>query len=78
MTIYDLKVGDKGTITEFLAGKEFKRRLVSLGVTKESHFNIKNITVMKNVFEIELDSGTLIALRKGEAQKVEVKLCKTS
>ena len=76
MTIYDLNVGDKGIITSLLAGKEFRRRLVSLGVTKESSFSIRNITVMRNVFEIELGSGTLVALRKGEAQKVEVKLCK--
>ena len=76
MTIYDLNVGDEGIITSLLAGKEFRRRLVSLGVTKESSFSIRNITVMRNVFEIELGSGTLVALRKGEAQKVEVKLCK--
>jgi len=74
MTIYDLKVGDKGVITNFFAGKEFRRRLVSLGVTKESNFNVKHITMMRNVFEIELESGTLVALRKGEAQKVEVEL----
>jgi len=75
MTVFDLKTGDDAIITDFLAGREFRRRLVSLGVTKESKFTIKHITMMRNVFELELESGTLVALRKGEAQKVEVKLC---
>ncbi len=72
MTIYELKVGQKAKIMGFLAGKELKKRLTSFGISKESVFTIKNITIMKNVFEIELESGTLVALRKGEAQKIEV------
>jgi len=74
MTVYDLKKGDKGIIRDFFAGREFRRRLTSLGITKESEFVVKNITVMRNVFELELDSGTLVALRRGEAQKIEVEL----
>jgi Fe2+ transport system protein FeoA len=76
MTVYDLKVGDDAIITDFLAGREFRRRLVSLGVTRDSRFTLKNVTIMRNVFELELVNGALVALRKGEAQKVKVQLCK--
>ena len=76
MTVYDLKIGDEAKVIDFLAGREFRRRLVSLGVTKESKFTIKHVTIMRNVFELQMESGTLVALRKGEAQKVEVELCK--
>ena len=74
MTVYDLKEGDKGIIKDFFAGREFKRRVISLGITKGSLFTVKHITMMRNVFELEIDNGTLVALRKGEAKKVEVEL----
>jgi len=76
MTVYDLKIGEKAEIIDFLAGREFKRRVVSLGLTKGEKFILKHATIMRNVFELELESGTLVALRRGEAQKLEVKLCK--
>ena len=76
MTLYDMNVDQCGIIKIIAGGENFRRRLISLGVSKESKFILKAVTIMRNVFEIELDSGTCVALRRGEAKKLEVELCK--
>jgi Fe2+ transport system protein FeoA len=74
MTLDTLNVGDVAMVTEILSGKELKRRLNSMGITKQSVIKIKAITLQKNTYEIEINR-TMVALRKGEAQKIKVALC---
>ena len=74
MSIYDLQKNDAGRITALRGGREFKMRLSSLGVVKGAEFNLKAVTIQRNTFEIEIN-GSLIALRRGEAMKIEVEKC---
>lgn len=74
MSIYDLLKNDSGVITALLGGREFKMRLSSLGVVKGAEFKVKAVTMQRNTFEIEINNS-LIALRRGEAMKVEVEKC---
>jgi len=74
MTLDQLSVGETAVITEIHSGKELKRRLNSMGITKQSVIKIKAITLQKNTYEIEVNR-TMVALRKGESQKIEVMLC---
>ena len=76
MTLFDMSIDQCGTIKNLAGGDTFKRRLRSLGVTKGSEFVLKAATIMRNVYEIELNSGTCVALRRGEALKIEVEPCK--
>lgn len=74
MTLDKLNVGDKAVITSINSGKELKRRLNSLGVTKEGKLEVKAITLQKNTYEIQINR-TMVALRRGEVAKIEVELC---
>jgi Fe2+ transport system protein FeoA len=76
MTLNDLKNGNCAVITELAGGRDFKNRLASFGITKGAKFTVKAVTIMRNVFEIEVQDGTCVALRRGEAQKIQVELCK--
>ncbi len=75
MTIADLKVDEKAEIVGIDAGKEFKRRLNSFGIVKGTEFVLKAKTLTANTFEIEVNRN-MIALRRGEAQKIKVSPCK--
>jgi Fe2+ transport system protein FeoA len=74
MSIYDLRKNDVGVITGFRGGREFKMRLSSLGVVKGAKFKLKAVTIQRNTFEIEINNS-MIALRRGEAMKIEVEKC---
>ena len=74
MTIYDLQKNDTGRIVALRGGREFKMRLSSLGVVKGAEFKLKAMTIQRNTFEIEINNS-LIALRRGEAMKIEVEKC---
>jgi Fe2+ transport system protein FeoA len=71
MRLYDLDKNDKGIIVAINGCREFKKRLLSLGITRESKFTIKEISMARNTFKVAINT-TLVALRKGEAMKIEV------
>ena len=72
MRLYDLDKNSTGEIISIDGCKEFKKRLLSLGITKGSTFTVKEITMARNTFKISINN-TLVALRKGEAMKIGVK-----
>ena len=76
MLLSDIDKNDTAVITDIFGGHQFIRRLISFGITKGTQFKLKEVTIMRNVFEIEVEDGTCVALRKGEASKIEVELCK--
>jgi len=75
MTLNDMKIDDCGIIIKLSGCPEFRKRLYSLGITKDSVFRVKRTTIQRSVFEIEMKSGTRIALRRGETKKIKVELC---
>jgi len=72
MNLTELSKGNKAQIIKIHADKALKDRLNSFGVMRGEELLVKGCSLGKQTIEIEVGS-TLIALRKDEAQKIEVK-----
>lgn len=71
MNLTELTKGDKAEIIKITADKALKDRLASFGVMKGEELTIKGCSLAKQTMEIEV-GATLIALRRDEANKIEV------
>jgi len=71
MNLTELTKGNKALIIKIHADKALKDRLNSFGVMRGEELLVKGCSLAKQTMEIEVGS-TLIALRKDEAQKIEV------
>ena len=72
MKLTELSKGDKAVIVKITADKALRDRFISFGMMHGEELVIKGCTLAKQTIEIEVDS-TLIALRRDEAEKIEVK-----
>jgi len=72
MKLTELTKGDRAEIVKIHADKPLKDRLSSFGVMRGEELTVKGCSIAKQTMEIEVGS-TLIALRKEEAEKIEVK-----
>ena len=72
MKLTELTKGEKAEIIRIHADKALKDRLTSFGVMRGEDLIVKGCSIAKQTMEIEVGS-TLIALRKDEAEKIEVK-----
>ncbi|BAF71762.1 FeoA family protein [Sulfurovum sp. NBC37-1] len=72
MKLTELTKGDKAEIVKIHADKPLKDRLNSFGVMRGEELTVKGCSLAKQTIEIEV-GATLIALRKEEAEKIEVK-----
>lgn len=73
MNLTELVKGNRAEILHISADKALKDRLNSFGIMKGEELTIKGCSLAKQTMEIEIGS-TLIALRKDEAQKIDVAL----
>ncbi|WP_456429378.1 FeoA family protein [Nitratifractor sp.] len=71
MLLTELRKGDRGTIRRIDADPELKHRLHSFGIIPGETLEVKGCSLARQTMEIDVD-GTLIALRKEEAEKIEV------
>ncbi len=71
MRLTELTKGDKAQIIKIDANKALKDRFNSFGVMRGEELLVKGCSLAKQTMEIEVGS-TLIALRRDEAQKIEV------
>ena len=71
MKLTELTKGDKAEIIKIDADKALKDRFNSFGVMRGEEVLVKGCSLAKQTIEIEVGS-TLIALRRDEAQKIEV------
>ncbi|WP_292655479.1 FeoA family protein [Nitratifractor sp.] len=71
MQLTELKKGDRGTILRIQADPELRNRLHSFGIIPGEELEVKGCSLARQTMEIDVD-GTLIALRKEEAEKIEV------
>ena len=71
MKLTELTKGEKAEITKIHAEKALKDRLSSFGVMRGEELLVKGCSLAKQTMEIEVGS-TLIALRKDEADKIEI------
>ena len=71
MKLTELTKGDKAEITKIYADKALKERFNSFGVMRGEEVLVKGCSLAKQTMEIEV-GATLIALRRDEAEKIEV------
>ncbi len=71
MNLSELRKGNKAKIVKISADKALRDRLHAFGVMKGEELTIKGCSIAKQTMEIQVGS-TLIALRREEAQKIEV------
>jgi len=71
MKLSEMKKGEKGIIRDIRADFELKNRLLSFGITPGEEIEVKGCSLAKQTMEVEVD-GTLIALRKEEADRIVV------
>jgi len=71
MKLTELTKGEKAEIVKIYADKALKDRLTSFGVMRGEELLVKGCSLAKQTMEIKVGS-TLIALRKDEAEKIEV------
>jgi len=71
MKLTELTKGDRAEIIRIHADKALKDRLTSFGVMRGEDLTVKGCSIAKQTMEIEVGS-TLIALRKDEAEKIEI------
>ncbi len=71
MNLSELQKGDKGVITKINAGKNLKTRLYSFGIYRGARFEVLACSLAKNTMELRV-GNTMVALRRGEVEKLEV------
>jgi len=67
----ELKKGERALIRRVDADPELRSRLHSFGVIPGEELTLKGCSLGRKTMEIEID-GTLIALRREEAEKIQV------
>jgi len=71
MKLTELKKGDRALIRTIEADQELRNRLHSFGIVPGEELMVKGCSLGRKTMEIDVD-GTLIALRKEEAEKIGV------
>ena len=71
MRVSDMQIGEEATIKKIKAQEPIKGRLFAMGVSKGNRVRLLDHTLKKETYEIEVN-GTRIALRKEEADAIEV------
>jgi ferrous iron transport protein A len=71
MKLTELAIGDISKILHIHAESALRNRLNALGILRGETLNIKRHSMGKQTIEIEINSS-LIALRRDEAEKIEV------
>ena len=70
-TLLNYKIGDKLKIVKLHTQGDLRQRLISFGIIKGVDVEILGFTANKSTMEIKVAKMT-IALRSGEADKIEV------
>ncbi len=71
MLLSELKKGESGLIIKIHADSQLRNRLHSFGIIPGEELKLKEYSIANQTMEIEVER-TLIALRKEEAQKIEI------
>ncbi len=71
MKLSELKKHQEATVVRVDASGELKQRLASFGLLRGANIKIIDCSLGKSTIEVMVDN-TLLALRKEEAEKIEV------
>lgn len=76
ISLNTLSVGDSGKITGFdIAGKAYRKRLLAMGLTRGTEFQVTRFAPLGDPIEIKL-RGFSLTLRKEEASAVLAEVMK--
>jgi ferrous iron transport protein A len=73
LKLSELKKEQQATVEKVNATGELKQRLASFGLLKGANIKIVDCSLTKSTIEVMVDT-TLLALRKSEADQIEVKI----
>ncbi|ASW43524.1 FeoA family protein [Clostridium isatidis] len=71
MTVYNLKVGEKGTVKEVLGDKKLAKRLLALGCVKGTELEVKMVAPLGDPILVSF-RGFDLAIRKKDAKNIHL------
>ena len=71
MTLFDLEVGQTGTIRKIGTTGALKQRFMDMGITKGTVIEVFKIAPLGDPIEIEI-RGYNLSIRKDDASKIEI------
>ena len=71
MTLIDLNLGEAGAVVKVDGAREFRRRLMELGIVPGVRVVLKNVSPLGDPLDIEVRSARL-SIRRNEARLIEV------
>lgn len=72
MTVYDLKVGQKGIINDINGNEKLAKRLLALGLINDTEIEIKKIAPFGDPILVRF-RGFDLAIRKSDAKNISLK-----
>lgn len=72
MTVYDLRVGQKGIIDNIYGNEKLAKRLLALGCTSETEIEVKKIAPLGDPILVRF-RGFDLAIRKNDAKNISLK-----
>ncbi|MFR3556979.1 FeoA family protein [Paraclostridium sordellii] len=72
MTVYDLRVGQKGIIDNIYGNEKLAKRLLALGCTNDTEIEVKKIAPLGDPILVRF-RGFDLAIRKNDAKNISLK-----
>ena len=72
MTVYDLKVGEKGIINNIYGNEKLAKRLLALGCINETEIEVRKIAALGDPILVRF-RGFDLAIRKSDAKNISLK-----
>ncbi|WP_195940204.1 FeoA family protein [Romboutsia sp. 1001713B170131_170501_G6] len=72
MTVYDLKVGQRGTINNINGNEKLAKRLLALGCINNTEIEVKKVAPLGDPIVVRF-RGFDLAIRKSDAKNITLK-----
>ena len=72
MTVYDLRVGQKGIIDNIYGNEKLAKRLLALGRTNDTEIEVRKIAPLGDPILVRF-RGFDLAIRKNDAKNISLK-----
>ncbi|CEN89968.1 ferrous iron transport protein [[Clostridium] sordellii] len=72
MTVYDLRVGQKGIIDNIYGNEKLAKRLLALGCTNNTEIEVRKIAPLGDPILVRF-RGFDLAIRKNDAKNISLK-----
>lgn len=71
-TLKDVQIGEKAIVSKIRGEGPIKRRIMDMGVTKNTEITVKKVAPLGDPIEISV-RGYELSIRKSDAEIIEVK-----